>query len=742
MTVAPKQDNIEVLFAVLSNTFDQKPASVCKSVPDFFKFLQRRAGRLDVDPDWTKDEYDAAKIKQKAIAPAGGRRKDSPLQMGYVPFDFDKLNDTDYARLSRVFRRAPFLNLQHTTASHKHACKGHTNAFRVIVPLSHTIDANDSWRVQRVLLEWAGLELGADLRDKCTEDANRLIYLPHADAEFIESRSQRLADVTELLSDAVAMGLEKRAVKVMNAANDTAGSVIDDAAFENGWDALSSGRGYEVPCPNAHLHAGAGSTSVLLDGKEPRFICMHTNNGACTVLNTMQHVALSVIGVGADKAGIARRGVSRDEIALALPDMPEDEREALRLASMPVEAAATDADLMDDVQPLYGKKDWMIRGFQNFASTFELVGESNIGKSFELLSRMACVASGVDYMGWPVRRAHCFYFDAEGGEETQTRLAALRQEFGDALEWLHVVDIQANGWDMTHADDRQKIISYILRHSAGEPVGIIAFDSLNQAMVNYRAGNFEENSSTDMGRVAAALKTLASVTGGCAGVVHHPAKSAKGTTLRTGRGSGALHGAVDFVYFLEQPQPGTLNIYTEKARGAVKKLPFGLKLVTVQLAGVEPEPEPENKPFDGSKWGIRPAADPQQYQSNSTLFAVPVRQAPFETVAGKAGRDAVKGSYGNDCRLKGNELLLVNAVQELQEENYNARGYPARDIIAKTGRNNGTMYSDLKALAERKRGILALGRDEKGRSIRGQYLIPYEMNALDVISDPDDDRDD
>lgn len=403
----------------------------------------------------------------------------------------------------------------------------------------------------------------------------------------------------------------------------------------------------------------------------------------------------------------------------------------------------TDDDLADDVEedfayaPQYTKKDWLIKGFSNFASTFELVGESNIGKSFELLARMACVATGTDYMGWQTRRAHCFYYDAEGGAETETRIDALRQAFNDPLEWLHVVDIQKNGWDITNKADRKKMLEFMIAESKGAPIGLVAFDSLNQTMVNYKAGNFDENNSTDMGKVASALKDIAEITGACAGVVHHPAKSKSGAALRTGRGSGALHGAVDFVHVLEEAGQGQLNMYTEKARGAERKSPFGIKLVKITLDGVEPEQEPERKPFDASAWGLKQHDDPQKHESNVTLFAVPVRQLPFESAAGKAGRKAVRDSYAESRGLRGNELRLVNALEELQNAEYKPRGYSASEIITKVGTNNGTMYSDLKALATRKRGVIALGRDEKGHTLKNQYLIPYGPNDLDIIESDD-----
>lgn len=114
---------MNIVFATLRNTFDKNPVAREMPLEQFVEYVCDTSKRLSVDPSWTKEEYDAAKIKQKAIAPVGGRRKNAILEDSVVKFDFDHLNRTQYRDLTRKFKNAPFFNILHTTASHQHACK-------------------------------------------------------------------------------------------------------------------------------------------------------------------------------------------------------------------------------------------------------------------------------------------------------------------------------------------------------------------------------------------------------------------------------------------------------------------------------------------------------------------------------------------------------------------------------------------------------------------------------------------
>ncbi|HAL1984338.1 TPA: helicase, partial [Escherichia coli] len=291
-----------------------------------------------------------------------------------VKFDFDHLNRTQYRDLTRKFKNAPFFNILHTTASHQHVCKNGDYAFRVLVPARTPFNSNDAWMVQRAIC--AELEIDEALRDHCTEDGNRLIYLPHRESKITVTEG-RVIRAERYIKKAEEMGLSKREVKTLAA--DEYGLNADIAHFceaELGLDALSSGRGYEVPCPNEHLHTGKGSTSIMLDGKEVRFVCQHTNNGACTELNRRQHLALRMCGLP-DELNVDKQPISINSIRAALPDLPDEEIEELHRTENEEPVTCTLEDLEEeDELPEPVKADFVVEGYMPSDCIWDIVGES------------------------------------------------------------------------------------------------------------------------------------------------------------------------------------------------------------------------------------------------------------------------------------------------------------------------------------------------------------------------------
>ncbi|MBU4823184.1 AAA family ATPase, partial [Salmonella enterica subsp. enterica serovar Typhimurium] len=391
---------------------------------------------------------------------------------------------------------------------------------------------------------------------------------------------------------------------------------------------------------------------------------------------------------------------------------------------------------------LFTKRDPIIDGLYNFKSTFELVGESNIGKSFFLLGQMACASAGIPFAGAKVIKSHSFYFDAEGGSTTLDRKQALQKTYGDNLDWLHIIDLQSEGWDITSKAGQRAIIRHIRTTAGTDPVGLVAFDSLNQS-VALSDKPFDENSSSDMGTVASALKAIADETGACAGVVHHPAKSEKGTR-RIGRGSGALHGAVDFVYFIEQPdesEPLHLNFYMEKARGSTKQLPRGFVLAKCKIEVAQGHADAilalqsDREAPDFAAFLEGQTVKPLDSQPrDETLVLIPVALLPFDSKAADAGHQAVKQTRQDGPMLRGTEQAVYAALEELQNERDDGEGFTPADVIKIVGKG-GDRYKILKDLARRK--IIWYGRDENGRLLNGEdgtfvkYRIPTDINDLE-----------
>ncbi len=733
-----------ILFSIGNDAKARRAKNYNMTWPEFVAEMTDYAAEPSLGVTFTGQEnaeqYAAKKKQQNYIAAAVDkvRSNDTILGRSLLFIDLDGVTSSRVRQVTRWLEQRGLAFLAHTTSGDRHALKGghKSRAVRFLVPTDTPMDAGEIWHAQHSFIHSLGLSDTAGVDMTACQRA-RIMFVPPYGAETWEGAGKP-ARVTRLLNSGYEPPSEQGATNWTDAALAAASEnsqAIAGWAFEMGLEPLTSGRGWAVQCPNHMAHTDNdgtdGSTALLLpDSLHPeiRFQCQHDH---CKNLNSHQHLTLDLLGVPGPYLPEAHN-ISKKQLAELLPFIDDDdlatcyERQVTAAADGPSAHTCQDEDLQDEPAALFTKRDPIIEGLINFKSSFELVGESNIGKSFYLLGQMACVAAGIPFAGAKVIRSHCFYFDAEGGSTTQDRKQALQKTYGDRLDWLHIVDLQAEGWDLTSKPGRRAILRYIRDRAGLDPVGIVAFDSLNQA-VALRADTakpFDENNSSDMGAVASALKAIADATGACAGVVHHPAKSEK-NTKRAGRGSGALHGAVDFVYYIEQPneaQPLQLNLHMEKARGCNKQAPRGFILSKCKI-DVEPahseaitamqsdRPAPDfsallgehkEKPFD---------ATPR----DETLVLIPVALQPFTTQAATVGRAAVRQSNG---QLKGDELAVFEALEQLQNADDRPDGFSTAEIIKVSG-PGGRRRPAIQSLVARQ--LIVFGRDNKGKLLNGQY---------------------
>lgn len=703
----------------------------------------------------SKAEYDKKKKQQNYIAAAVDkvRSNDTVLGRSILFIDLDGVTTRQVRQVTRSLIQKGFAFFAHGTSSDRHALKGgdDVRAVRYLIPTNRPMDADEIWHVQHSFLHTLGLH-GMEGVDLTACQRARIMFVPPFNAWCMEQDGKPVS-VSRMLNNGYEPPSEHGNTTWSDAALAAASEnsqAIAGWAFEMGLEMMASGRGWAVQCPNHMAHTDNdgtdGSTAILLPDSlhpEVRFMCQHSH---CKNLNSHQHLTLQLTGVPNHYLPEAHN-ISKKQLAELLPFFDAEELEHVHARQ--IDAAADgleahqchDEDLEDAPADLFTKRDPIIEGLINFKSSFELVGESNIGKSFYLLGQMACVAAGIPFAGAKVIRSHCFYFDAEGGSTTRDRKQALQKTYGDDLDWLHIIDLQAEGWDLLSKPGKRAILRYIREKAGPDPVGIVAFDSLNQS-VSLGDGPFDENSSSDMGAVATALKTIADATGGCAGVVHHPAKSEK-VTRRHGRGSGALHGAVDFVYFIEQPdetKPLQLNLYMEKARGCPKQLPRGFVLSKCKIDVAEGANDAIL-----AKQSDRPAPDFSQYLDgltpkpfdatprDETLVLIPVALPPFTSEAGAVARSAVKAAR-DENGLKGDERAVFAALEKLQDMDDNPYGFPQSAIIKEAGPGGGRRPA-LRSLAERR--LICYGRDNEGRLMNGKegrglhYRIPTGPNDHD-----------
>lgn len=739
---------MNIVFATLRNTFDKNPVAREMPLEQFVEYVCDTSKRLSVDPSWTKEEYDAAKIKQKAIAPVGGRRKNAILEDSVVKFDFDHLNRTQYRDLTRKFKNAPFFNILHTTASHQHACKNGDYAFRVLVPARTPFNSNDAWMVQRAIC--AELEIDEALRDHCTEDGNRLIYLPHKESKITVTEG-RVIRAERYIKKAEEMGLRKREAKTLAA--DEHGLNADIAHFceaELGLDALSSGRGYEVPCPNEHLHTGKGSTSIMLDGKEVRFVCQHTNNGACTELNRRQHLALRMCGLP-DELNVDKQPISINSIRAALPDLPDEEIEELHRTENEEPVTCTLEDLEEeDGLPEPVKADFVVEGYMPSDCIWDIVGESGTYKSFYTLGMMYLSAAGYRFAGADTQRCHHFYIDGEGGAATRTRIDALAAKYGEeGKDYVHVIDM--GEILTTHGDKKIPALIRKMRETAGdEPIGMVAFDTLNQTLA-LTIDKFDENSSSTaigMGKVIAILKEVRDATKAAVGVVHHTPKGGK-----KARGSGALYAGVDVELTIERATDRQINVYHSKFKHGPQQKTVGMVLESVQFREAPPAKEYHAVEFLGSTEEYGPIVNLDLPEPHKALVLMPWGFEPFKTDEEKEreegltneGKQKVKEEVKRG-RDEGRKESILSALEDLQQSDDTGRGFTQQQIVARSGDFSVTNTHLDKMLKD---GELMLGCDANGEVVPRTYRIPerigdrlrpktiYEPNEMLVVTEED-----
>lgn len=734
-----------ILFSIGNDAKSRRAKNYDMTWPEFIEemqlYIDEPSFGVEFSGDETKEQYDRKKKQQNYIAAAVDkvRSNDTVLGRSILFIDLDGVTTRQVRKVTRTLDEKGYAYFAHGTSSDRHALKGGVDvrAVRFLIPTNRPMDADEIWHVQHSFLNWIGLDEmeGVDLT-ACQRA--RIMFVPPYAAEFWEGKGKPVR-ISQMLNNGYEppseSGNTKWSEESLAAASENS-QAIAGWAFEMGLEMMSSGRGWAIQCPNHMSHTDGrdgteGDTAIMLPDSlhpEVRFVCQHAH---CRNLNSHQHMMLQLVGVPNSYLPEAHN-ISKKQIAELFPFMDEEEIEHCHRNQ--VEAAADgldanvcqDEDLMDEPCALFTKRDPIIDGLYNFKSTFELVGESNIGKSFFLLGQMACASAGLPFAGAKVIKSHSFYFDAEGGSTTLDRKQALQKTYGDDLDWLHIIDLQSEGWDITSKTGQRAIIRHIRTVAGTDPVGLVAFDSLNQS-VALSDKPFDENSSSDMGTVASALKAIADETGACVGVVHHPAKSEKGTR-RIGRGSGALHGAVDFVYFIEQPdesEPLRLNFYMEKARGSTKQLPRGFLLAKCKIeisqghADAILALQSDREAPDFSQYLEGQTVKPfDQSPRDETLVLIPAALLPFDSKAANAGRQAVKQPKDKP-QLKGDEAAVLAAIEELQSEDNRAQGYAISEIMKRIpGGGNQRRRACVKELAER--GVLCYGKDNKGRLQNGE----------------------
>ena len=195
-------------------------------------------------------------------------------------------------------------------------------------------------------------------------------------------------------------------------------------------------------------------------------------------------------------------------------------------------------EFLADVQP----PSYLVQGFLEANSFMTLIGEPSSGKSFLAIDWACCIASGHDWHGRTVKQGAVIYFAGEGQDNMKQRFLTWRERFGkNPLDHtLLRLDCPAlNNQEIVQQtyEDLEEAIQVT------GPPKLIVIDTLAR-----HYGGDNENDTQQMNRFVNCLQVLRQEYECSVLIVHHVGKD----KTKGGRGSSALHGAVDCAYLTER----------------------------------------------------------------------------------------------------------------------------------------------------------------------------------------------
>lgn len=184
--------------------------------------------------------------------------------------------------------------------------------------------------------------------------------------------------------------------------------------------------------------------------------------------------------------------------------------------------------------------EYLVDGWLTEGDRSVLGGPSGSGKSFFALHLSMCVARGIDFFEYPVKKGGVIYQAGEGGRGIKKRLKAYRKQFEvdvtDDVPFVllpHKVDLFSKEGDTDRLID--EINAWAMTMS--EPLRLVVIDTLATA-----TAGADENSGKDMSVVLANIAKIAEKTNAHVQLVHH--MNSEGKKLR---GHTSVYANVDQV---------------------------------------------------------------------------------------------------------------------------------------------------------------------------------------------------
>lgn len=653
--------------------------------------------------------------------------------------DFDSATPEEYQEAVRLVKRSRLAMCLYTTASHT----DESPRFRVVMPLGRPVEGGDIIRVRHGLLEHFFKGMGAD-RSGFT--LSQPMYLPPVGSQVIWSRRNDLIDPDGLLEGIPAVDVSSASdYQIPEELRTAFTDAFEALAFEYG--GIMTPRGLKMPATPEHAENYSDPTprpdDFLLcfprEGYEaPNVTMIHDTDITATEGMSPKEVweyACDATGLPFSEVAEAIGWGARESVSCSLDDLEDDE------------------DSEEDELPEPVKADFVVEGYMPSDCIWDIVGESGTYKSFYTLGMMYLSAAGYRFAGADTQRCHHFYIDGEGGAATRTRIDALAAKYGEeGKDYVHVIDMGEVG--------KLKSLIKLMRETAGdEPIGMVAFDTLNQTLA-LTIDKFDENSSSTaigMGKVIAILKEVRDATKAAVGVVHHTPKGGK-----KARGSGALYAGVDVELTIERATDRQINVYHSKFKHGPQQKTVGMVLESVQFREAPPAKEYRAVEFPGSTEEYGTIVNLDLPEPHKALVLMPWGFEPFKTDEEKEreegltkeGKENVRKTVENavnsseatilaafelaEGTYNGNEGITVAAANKLAQSDPNAKAFNSKEAIER---------GKIKKMVEA--GYLVPGTDENNQIIPGRYRlntritdnkIPktiYEPNEMLTVTEED-----
>ncbi|EBW2202835.1 AAA family ATPase [Salmonella enterica subsp. enterica serovar Enteritidis] len=610
--------------------------------------------------------------------------------------DVDSATPEEFATDCEMVRESRFAMMLYTTASHTEEAP----RYRIVMPVRTPVTGGDIIRIRYGLL--THFLKGRDV-DSAGFTLSQPMYRPPVGSQVIVSESSRMITASKLMEGIPEINVTGASdYKVPEGEQSELTDLFEEFAFEFG--GRMTDRGLQMPATPEH--AAQYTTG---EPKQDDFLFCWPRDGFERPNVTLYHDT-DLVATGGMKPG----GRDMWAYACAATGLPFDRVEvALGWA----EGVTCDEEDLDDEEPPAPQADFIVEGYVPSNCIWDIVGESGTYKSFYTLGMMYISAAGYRFAGADTRKAHHFYIDGEGGEFTHTRIAALAAKYGDeGMRYMHVLDAGEFA-------DTKKLVRKMRQLAGSEPVGMVAFDTLNQTFGNW-IDKFNENSAGQdgMGRVVAMLKEVRDGTKGAVGVVHHTPKGGS-----KARGSGALYAGVDVELTLVRATEKQINVAHTKNKNGMQQKTIGMVLEPVQFREAPPPKEFQAVEFSGGE-GYGEIVNLDLPEPHKALVLMPWGFEPFETDEEKErnegldgkGKDSVKDTVKRSKDASARESVM-SALEDLQQADDTGRGFTQRQIVARAGDHSITNLVLEKMLRE---GELMLGCDENGEVVTNTYRLP------------------